>query len=73
MGFLKELIARDNENFKEAKRHFPNKLSSGELILQIAQRIFNVLDEIKEKYLNQNVLIVTYGGVSWVKTRIQFY
>lgn len=54
---------RRNENFKEAKRDFPSKLSGGESILQIAQRTYNLLDEIKEKYLNQNVLIVTHGGV----------
>ncbi|WP_261300488.1 histidine phosphatase family protein [Paenibacillus andongensis] len=58
-----EGTSRDNQNFKEAKRHFSNKLSGGESILQLSQRIFNVLDEIKEKYLNQNVLIVTHGGV----------
>ncbi|WP_056835361.1 histidine phosphatase family protein [Paenibacillus sp. Soil787] len=58
-----EGINRDSENFKEAKRHFPIKLSRGESILQVAQRIFNLLDEIKEKYRNQNVLIVTHGGV----------
>ena len=29
---------RDNKDFKEAKRHFPNKLSGGESILQVAQR-----------------------------------
>ncbi len=45
-----EGINRDNENFKEAKRHFPIKLSGGESILQVAQRIFNILDEIKGKY-----------------------
>lgn len=33
---------RDNKDFKEAKRHFPNKLSGGESILQVAQRIFNL-------------------------------
>lgn len=54
---------RDNKDFKEAKRHFPNKLSGGESILQAAQRTFNLLDEIRGKYKNQNVLIVTHGGV----------
>lgn len=54
---------RDNNNFLEAKRHFPSKLSGGESILQVVQRIFNVLDEIKEKYQSKNVLIVTHGGV----------
>ncbi|WP_158302103.1 histidine phosphatase family protein [Paenibacillus mesophilus] len=54
---------RDNTNFLEAKRHFSSKLSGGESILQVAQRVFNVLDEIKEKYKNHNVLIVTHGGV----------
>ncbi len=48
---------RDNKDFKEAKRHFPNKLSDGESILQVVQRIFNLLDEIRGKYKNQNVLL----------------
>ncbi|TCM85423.1 putative phosphoglycerate mutase [Paenibacillus sp. BK033] len=54
---------REDNNFKEAKRHFPSKLCRGESILQVAQRVFNVLDEIKEKYGDNNVLIVTHGGV----------
>lgn len=48
---------RGNKDFLEAKSHFPNKLSGGESILQVAQRSFNLLDEIKEKYRNQNVLL----------------
>ncbi|WP_156285534.1 histidine phosphatase family protein [Paenibacillus sp. NEAU-GSW1] len=71
---------RDNENFIKAKRQISSRLSGGESILQVAQRIFNVLDEIKRKYSNQNVLIVTHGGVSRVinayfneQTDEQFY
>jgi len=58
-----EGVNRDCEEFKEAKKHFPNRHSGGESLLQVAQRVFNLLDEIKEKYRNQNVLIVTHGGV----------
>ncbi|MEW9701865.1 histidine phosphatase family protein [Paenibacillus sp. SI8] len=58
-----EGVFRDNEHFKEAKKHFPSKLSGGESLLQVVHRIFNLLEEIKGKYRNQNVLIVTHGGV----------
>ncbi|MBD0382873.1 histidine phosphatase family protein [Paenibacillus sedimenti] len=53
----------DNKEFLEAKLHFANKLSGGESILQVVQRIFNLLDDIKEKYRNHNVLLVAHGGV----------
>ncbi|NJJ40485.1 histidine phosphatase family protein [Paenibacillus apii] len=58
-----EGVNRDSEDFKEAKKHFPNRLFGGESLLQVAQRTFNLLDEIKGKFRNQNVLIVTHGGV----------
>jgi len=58
-----EGVSRESEDFKEAKKHFPNRLSGGESLLQVAHRIFNLLDEIKGKYRNLNVLLVTHGGV----------
>ncbi|WP_082651945.1 histidine phosphatase family protein [Gorillibacterium timonense] len=58
-----EGVIRDREDFQIAKKHFPSRLSGGESLLQVAQRIYNLLDEIKEKYIKQNVLIITHGGV----------
>lgn len=58
-----EGVVRDREDFQIAKKHFPSTLYGGESLLKVAQRIYNFLDEIKEKYINQNVLIVTHGGV----------
>jgi broad specificity phosphatase PhoE len=58
-----EGVSRENEGFLEAKRHFPNKLCGGESLFQVVQRVYNLLDEIKEKYINNNVLIVTHGSV----------
>ncbi|PWV94479.1 putative phosphoglycerate mutase [Paenibacillus cellulosilyticus] len=61
-----EGVDRDNVDFKEAKKHFPFRLAGGESLLQLGQRVYNLLDEIKKTYSNQNVLVVTHGGVSRV-------
>ncbi|MCR2804654.1 histidine phosphatase family protein [Paenibacillus soyae] len=54
---------RKDESFKQAKSQFPNRLSGGESILQVSQRVFNLLDETKEKYRNEQVLLVSHGSV----------
>lgn len=58
-----EGASRNDETFKAAKQHFPHKMHGGESILQVTQRIFNFLDELKENYESRKVLIVTHGGV----------
>ncbi|SDW78887.1 histidine phosphatase family protein [Paenibacillus sp. CF384] len=58
-----EGVMRDDAGFLEAKKHFPSKLSGGESVLQVAQRVYNVLDEIIEKYKGQHVLLVSHGGI----------
>jgi broad specificity phosphatase PhoE len=58
-----EGVQRDSEDFKFAKNQFAYKLINGESLFQVAQRVYNLIDEIKEKYLNKNVLLVTHGGV----------
>lgn len=58
-----EGIDRDNEEFKFAKNQFASRLKNGESLLQVAQRVYNLIDEIKHKYANNNVMLVTHGGV----------
>jgi broad specificity phosphatase PhoE len=58
-----EGIQRDNEDFKFAKNQFAYKLLNGESLFQVAQRVYNLIDEIKEKYSNKNILLVTHGGI----------
>ncbi|MBD3918898.1 histidine phosphatase family protein [Paenibacillus sp. PR3] len=40
-------------------------------MLAVAQRIYNLLDEMKETYRDHSVLIVTHGGVC--RSNEQFY
>ena len=44
-------------------KQFPSKLSGSESLLQVAHRVFNLIEEIKEKYSRENVLFVTHGSV----------
>jgi probable phosphoglycerate mutase len=61
-GFF-EGVPRDMEEFKEAKKHFPSKLLGGESLFQVVHRVYNLIEETKEKYPNNNVMFVTHGSV----------
>ncbi len=54
---------RKNEDFLNNKRQFAFKYPGGESMLQLAYRVYGLLEEIKEKYKDKNVLLVTHGGV----------
>lgn len=54
---------RKDPEFLRVKRNFPTRYPGGESMLDVAARIFPLLDEIKEKYPDKNVLIVCHGGV----------
>ena len=54
---------RKNEGFLNNKRQFAYKYPDGESMLQLAYRVYGLLDEIKVKYNGKNVLLVTHGGV----------
>ena len=41
-----ESTPRNGEEFKEAKKQFLNRYGSGESMLHLAQRIYNLLDEL---------------------------
>ncbi|MWC31164.1 histidine phosphatase family protein [Paenibacillus sp. MMS18-CY102] len=58
-----EGVARHDESFLEAKKHFSSKLAGGESIFQVVHRVYRLLDELKEKHAKQNVLLVTHGGI----------
>ena len=51
------------DEFYQAKRNFVCRYPGGESMFELAQRIYNLLDETKEKYGDQNVLFVCHGGV----------
>ena len=43
-----EATARNGEEFKQAKKQFACRYEGGESMLHLAQRIYNLLDELKE-------------------------
>ncbi len=51
--------------FHEAKKQFANDYNGGESMLRLGQRIYNLLDELKERSARENktFLLVTHGGI----------
>lgn len=54
---------RKDEMFQKEKRNFFTRFPQGESYFQVAQRVYNCLDEIIERYAGENVLIVTHNGI----------
>ena len=61
-----ESTPRDGEEFRQAKMHFVDHYSGGESMLRFCQRIYNLLDEIKEGAGEKPVLLVAHNGVARV-------
>lgn len=56
--------SRFTEGFAENKVNFGVRMGgSGESLLQLSHRVYSVLDDIKEKYNDKNVLVVCHGGI----------
>lgn len=53
----------DREDGKICRYSFATKYPNGESNLQVAARIYRLLDEIKEKYSGKNIFIVSHGSV----------
>ncbi|MCR5627030.1 MAG: histidine phosphatase family protein [Lachnospiraceae bacterium] len=56
---------RNGEEFKEAKKQFLNRYEGGESMFQLAQRVYNLLDEVvsdKEK----TYILVAHNGIARV-------
>ncbi|MBQ3069102.1 MAG: histidine phosphatase family protein, partial [Clostridia bacterium] len=45
------------------KKCFAYKYPNGESMMQVAYRVYGMLDEIKQKHGDKNVLIISHGGV----------
>lgn len=58
-----EGVSRFDEGFLANKRHFAYRYPGGESMMNVAYRVYGLLDEIKEKYAGKNVLLVCHGGV----------
>lgn len=54
---------RGDDLYQKEKRNFFSRYPQGESYFQVAQRVYNFLDEIKEQYAGKNVLLVTHNGI----------
>ena len=58
-----EGTSRDDAQYQAEKRKYISKHSGGESVFQLAQRVYNRMDDIVKNYRGKNVLIVCHGGV----------
>lgn len=59
-----ESTARDGEEFRKAKMNFISRYDGGESMLQLCQRIYNLLDDIKKESEGKTYLLVAHNGIS---------
>ena len=60
-----ESTPRNGEEFSRMKSHFINHYEGGETMLHLAQRIYNLLDELKEQP-DKTYLLVAHNGIARV-------
>ncbi len=60
-----EATPRDGEAFREAKKAFTSRYGTGESTLHVAQRIYNLLDELREEPDKIRIL-VGHNGIARV-------
>ena len=61
-----ESTARNGEEFQKAKQQFITRYDGGESMLHLAQRIYNLLDEIKAESDQKTYILVAHNGISRV-------
>lgn len=54
---------RSDENYHIEKRRFFAKYPEGESYLQVAQRVYNFLDEAIRNYQDKDILVVAHNGI----------
>ena len=57
-----ESTPRNGEEFKETKKQFLNRYGSGESMLHLAQRIYNLLDELATS--DKTYILVAHNGIA---------
>lgn len=57
---------RNGEEFSEMKSCFVNHYEGGETMLHLAQRIYNLLDDLKKESGEKTYLLVAHNGISRV-------
>ena len=61
-----ESTPRNGEEFFAAKQQFMNRFEGGESMLQVAQRIYNLLDDLKEESDRKTYILVAHNGIARV-------
>ena len=59
-----ESTARDGKEFLEAKKQFLNRYDGGESMFHLAQRIYNLLDDLKAE--DKTYILVAHNGIARV-------
>lgn len=59
-----ESTPRDGAAFQAAKAQFVNRYGGGESMMQMAQRIYNLLDELKAQSGEKSYLLVAHNGIA---------
>lgn len=59
-----EGVDRKDAGFLANKRNFAYRYPNGESMMQVAYRIYGLIDKIGEQYQDKNVLLICHGGVS---------
>ncbi len=61
-----ESTARNGAEFQKAKEDFINSYEGGETMLHLAQRIYNLLDEIRSEADHKTYILVAHNGIARV-------
>ena len=61
-----EGTARNSAEFKEAKKQFVRCYEGGESMLHLAQRIYNLLDDIRAEAEEKTYILVAHNGIARV-------
>ena len=59
-----ESTPRDGKEFAKAKESFACRYEGGESMLQLAQRIYNLLDELKAESDKKTYILVAHNGIA---------
>jgi len=59
-----ESTPRNSEEFREAKKQFLNRYENGESMFRLAQRIYNLLDDLQKD--GRDFILVAHNGIARV-------
>ncbi len=61
-----ESTPRNGEEFFLAKQQFMNRFEGGESMMQVCQRIYNLLDDLKKESDRKTYILVAHNGIARV-------